>query len=118
MSNSDKLNESMSLVKKSENSTEFVIQHSNDGQMKEKSLVSELLETKDSMDVMILKESSVLKVLKRKRKNYVMPESVVKNKKKTSKDKWKISEENIQTMKSSKILEVVSTSKGKDLKPW
>ena len=109
---------SMSLVKKSENSTELVIQHSNDGQMKKKSLVSELLETKDSMDVMISKESSVLKVLKRKRENYVMPESVVKNKKETSKDKWKISEENIQTMKSSKILEVVSTSKGKDLKPW
>jgi putative transposase len=109
---------SISLVKKSENSTEFVIQHSNDGQMKEKSAVSEHLETKDSTDVMILEESLKLKVLKRKRESYVMPESVVKNKKEISKDKWKTSEENTQTMKSFKTSEVASISKGKDLKPW
>ena len=109
---------SISPVKKSENSMEFAIQHSNNGQMKERSLVSELLETKDFMDVMISKESLGLKVLKRKRESYVMLESVVKNKKETLKDKWKTSEENTQTMKSSKTLEVVSTLRGKDLKPW
>ena len=62
---------SISLVKKLENSMEFAIQHSNDGQMKERSLVSELLETKDSMDAMISEESLGLKVLKRKRESYV-----------------------------------------------
>ena len=97
-------------VKNLENSTVFVIQHSSHGQMKEKSVVSEHLGAKDSMGVMISEESLELKVLKSKRENYVMPESV-KNKKETSKDKWKTSEENIQIMKSSKTLEVVSTSK-------
>ena len=78
---------STSAAKKSETNTEYVIQHSRDGQMKEKSKPSALSEIKDFMDVMTLPVSSKSKMLKRTREVFVIPELAVKNNKETSKDK-------------------------------
>ena len=109
---------STSPAKKSETNTEYVIQHSSDGQMKEKLKPSAPSGTKDFMDVMTLPVSSESKVLKRKREVFVTPELPVKNKKETSKDKWKTSDGTTPVMKSFKTLDQGSTLKGKDLKPW
>jgi len=107
-----------SQAKRLEINMEFLTPHLKDGQMKENSLLFEPLEKRGCMDVTNSQESLGLKVKKRKREKSVMPESVAKNKKRTSKGKLKISGEITQNTKSSKTLEVESTLKGRDLKPW
>lgn len=90
-----------------------------DGQEKEKFIFLEHQEELEDMTLEISKKClDERKKLPKPKRKYVMLESQVQNNKEILKDKSKILETNSQTMKSSKMLDQVSTGKEKVLIPF